>query len=86
MLIVFQSHFRSFIFAFMHQLVISVAVEVLVASHCAKVAMKVLVALHLCIQSHSEGFGGSVSVHINQAVDFWWIYLFVGVTHKLQRV
>ena len=56
------------------------------ALHCAKVAMKVLVALPLCIQSRSEGFGGSASVHTIQAVDFWWIYLFVGVTHKLQRV
>ena len=70
----------------MHQLFVSVAVEVLVALHCAKVATKVLVALLLCIQSRSEGFGGSASVHTNQAVDFWWIYLFVGVTHKLQRV
>ena len=70
----------------MHQLFVSVAVEVLVASHCAKVATKVLVALCLCIQSCSEGFGGSASAHTNQAVDFWWIYLFVGVTHKLQRV
>ena len=70
----------------MHQLFVSVSVEVLVALHCAKVAMKVLVALRLCIQSRSEGFGGSVSVHINQTVDFWWIYLFVGVTHTLQRV
>ena len=61
----------------MHQLFVSVAVEVLVALHCAKVTMKVLVAL---------GFGGSASPHTNQAVDFWWIYLFVGVTHKLQRV
>ena len=56
------------------------------ALHCAKVATKVLVALHLCIQSHSKGFGGSASAHINRAVDFWWIYLFVGVTHILQRV
>ena len=56
------------------------------ALHCAKVATKVLVALHLCIQSRSEGFGGSASAHTNQAVDFWWIHLFVGVIHKLQRV
>ena len=54
----------------MHQLFVSVTVEVLVALHCAKVATKVLVALHLCIQSCSEGFGGSASVHTNQAVDF----------------
>ena len=47
---------------------------------------EVLVALHLCKQSCSEGFGGSASLHTNQAVDFWWIYLFVGVTHRLQRV
>jgi hypothetical protein len=67
-------------------LLFEVAVRVLVALHCAKVASEVLVALCLCIQSHSEGFGGSASVHTNQAVDFWWIYLFVGVTHKLQRV
>ena len=39
-------------------LFVSVAVEVLVASHCAKVTSEVLVALPLCIQSHSEGFGG----------------------------
>ena len=45
-----------------------------------KVATKVLVALRLCIQSRSKGFGGSASVHTNQAVDFWC------VTHKLQRV
>ena len=70
----------------MHQLFVSVAVEVLVALHCAKVTMKVLVALGLCIQCRSEGFGGSASAPTNQAVDFWWIYLFVGVTHKLQRV
>ena len=70
----------------MHQLFVSVAVEVLVALHCAKVTTKVLVALRLCIQSRSKGFGSSASVHTNQAVDFWWIYLFVGVTHKLQRV
>ena len=57
----------------MHQLFVSVAVED-------------MVALHLCIQSCSEGFGGSASAHTNQAVDFWWIYLFVGVTHKLQRI
>jgi hypothetical protein len=63
-----------------------VAVGVLVASPCAKVALEVLVASHLCIQSCSEGFGGSASAHTNQAVDFWWIYLFVGVTHKLHRV
>ena len=56
------------------------------ALHCAKVALEVLMALRLCIQSYSEGFGGSASVHTNQAVDFWWIYLFVGVIHKLQRV
>ena len=56
--------FWKFIFTFMHQLFVSVAV-------------KVLVALHLCIQSRSEGFGGSVSAHTNRAVDFWWIYLFV---------
>ena len=68
----------------MHQLFVSVTVEVLVAWHCAKVATKVLVALHLCIQSRSKRFGGSASVHTNRAVDFWWIYLFVGVTHKLQ--
>jgi hypothetical protein len=61
-------------------------VRVLVALHCAKVASEVLVALRLCIQSCSKGFGGSASAHTNQAVDFWWIYLFVGVTHKLQRV
>ena len=36
--------------------------------------------------SRSKGFGGSASAHTNQAVDFWWIYLFVGVIHKLQRV
>ena len=47
----------------MHQVFVSVTVEVLVASHCAKVAMKVLVALHLCIQSCGKGFGGSVSAH-----------------------
>ena len=70
----------------MHQLFVSVAVEVLVASHCAKVTMKVLVASYLCIQSCSEGFGGSASVHTNRTVDFWWIYLFVCLTHKLQRV
>ena len=70
----------------MYQLFVSVTVEVLVALHCAKVARKVLVALRLCIQSYSEGFGGSASVHTNQAVDFWWMYLFVGVTYKLQRV
>ena len=69
----------------MHQVFVSVTVEVLVALHCEKVAMKVLVALHLCIQSCSKGFGGSASAHTNQTVDFWWIYLFVGVTHKLQR-
>ena len=86
MLIVFKSHFEIFIFAFTHQLFVSVAVEVLVVSHCAKLTTKVLVALRLCIQSHSEGFGGSASVHTNRAVDFWWIYLFVGVTHKLQSV
>jgi hypothetical protein len=63
-----------------------VTVGVLVASPCAKVASEALVALRLCIQSHSEGFGGSASVHTNQAVDVWWIYLFVGVTHKLHRV
>ena len=57
----------------MHQLFVSVAV-------------KVLVALHLCIQSRSEGFGGSASLQTNGTVEFWWIYLFVGVTHKLQRV
>ena len=56
------------------------------ASHCAKVALEVLVASHLCIQSRSEGFGGSASAHTNQTVDFWWIYLFVGVIHNLQRV
>ena len=56
------------------------------ALHCAKVTSEVLVASWLWIQSHSEGFGGSVSVHTNQTVDFWWIYLFVGVIHKLQRV
>ena len=28
------------------------------ALHCAKVALEVLVALHLCIQSHSRSFGG----------------------------
>ena len=69
------------------------------ALHCAKVASEVLVASHLCIQScsrsfggfalhiqDSKGFGGSASVHTNQVVDFWWIYLFVGVIHKLQRV
>ena len=55
------------------------------ASHCEKVASEVLVALCLCIQSRSKGFGGSVSAHTNQTVDFWWIYLFVGVTHKLQK-
>jgi hypothetical protein len=55
-----------------------------VASHCAKVASEVLVASRLCIQSRSEGFGGSASAHTNRTVDFWWIYLFVGVTHKLQ--
>ena len=49
----------------MHQVFVSVTVEVLVASHCAKVAMKVLAALCLCIQSHSKGFGGSVSAHTN---------------------
>ena len=70
----------------MYQFFVSVAVKVLVALHCANVAMKVLVALHLCIQSCSGGFGGSVSVHTNQTGDFLWIYLFVGVTHKLQRV
>ena len=47
----------------MHQLFVSVAVEVLVALHCAKVATKVLVALCLCIQSCSKGFGGSVSAY-----------------------
>ena len=52
MLIVFQSCFGSFIFAFTHQLFVSVAVEV-------------LVAFCLCIQSHSEGFGGSASAHTN---------------------
>ena len=41
------------------------------ASHCAKVASEVLVALRLCIQSRSEGFGGSASAHTNQTVDFW---------------
>jgi hypothetical protein len=51
-----------------------------------QVAVGVLVASHLCIQSRSKGFGGSASAHTNQAVDFWWIYLFVGVTHKLHRV
>ena len=56
------------------------------ASHCAKVASEVLMASCLCIQSRSEGFGGSASVHTNQTVDFWWIYLFVGVIHNLQRV
>ena len=70
----------------MHQLLVSVEVEVLVALHCAKATTKVLVALPLCIQSCSKGFGGSVSAHTNRAVDFWWIYLFVGVTYKLQRV
>ena len=70
----------------MHQLFVSVTVDALVALHYAKVTMKVLVALHLCIQSCSKDFGGSASVHTNRAVDFWWIYLFVGVTHKLQRV
>ena len=70
----------------MHQLSVSVTVEVLVALHCAKVAREVLVALCLCIQSCSEGFGGSAYAHTNQAVDFWWIYLFVGGTHKLERV
>ena len=44
MLIVFESHFRNFIFAFMHQLFVSVAVEV-------------LVALHLC-KSHNGSLGG----------------------------
>jgi hypothetical protein len=63
-----------------------VAVGVLVALPCAKVASEVLVASPLCIQSCSEGFGGSASVHTNQAVDFWWIYFFVGVTHKLHTV
>jgi hypothetical protein len=58
-----------------------VAVGVFVALLCAKVALEVLVASRLCIQSRSEGFGGSASVHANQAVDFWWIYLFVGVTY-----
>ena len=61
----------------MYQLFVSVAVEVLMASHCAKVALKALVALRLCIQSCSKGFGGSASAHTNRAVDFWWIYLFV---------
>ena len=56
------------------------------ASHCAKVTLEVLVALRLCIQSHSRSFGGFASAHTNQAVDFWWVYLFVGVIHKLQRV
>jgi hypothetical protein len=59
---------------------------VLVALHCARVPLEVLVASCLCIQSHSKGFGGFAFAHTNQAVDFWWIYLFVGVTHKLQRV
>jgi hypothetical protein len=71
---------------FMQVLLFKVTVRVLVALHCAKVASEVLVALHLCIQSHSEGFGGSASVHTNQAVDFWWIYLFVGVIHESHRV
>ena len=52
------------------------------ALHCAKVALEVLVALCLCIQSCSEGFGGSASAHTNKTVDFWWIYLFVNVVHK----
>ena len=56
------------------------------ALHCAKVTLEVLVALCLCIQSCSKGFGGSASVHTNQTVDFWWINLFVGIIHKLQRV
>ena len=38
---------------------VSVALEVLVASQCAKVASEVLVASRLCIQSRSGGFGGS---------------------------
>ena len=63
---------------------VSVALEVLVASQCAKVASEVLVASRLCIQSRSEGFGGSASAHTNHTVDFWWIYLCVGVIHKLQ--
>ena len=54
------------------------------ALHYAKVASEVLVALCLCIQSCSRSFGGFA--HTNQTVDFWWIYLFVGVIHKLQRV
>ena len=58
-------HFGSFIFAFTHQLFVLVAVEVFVALHCAKAATKVLVALRLCIQSCSEGFGGSASAHTN---------------------
>ena len=33
------------------------------ASHCAKVTLEVLVALHLCIQSHSGSFGG-FALHI----------------------
>jgi hypothetical protein len=83
MLIDCLSCFGRFIFAF---LLFKVTVRVLVALNCAKVTLEVLVALHLCIQSHSKGFGGSASAHTNQAVDFWWIYLFVGVTHKLHRV
>jgi hypothetical protein len=63
-----------------------VAVGVLVALPCEKVALEVLVASRLCIQSRSKGFGGSASAHTNQAVDFWWIHLFAGVTHKLHRV
>ena len=62
-----------------------VALEVLVALQCAKVASEVLVASRLCIQNRSKGFGGSVSAHTNQTVDFWWIYLYVGVIHKLQN-
>jgi hypothetical protein len=54
----------------MQVLLFEVAVRVLVALNCAKVASEVLVASHLCIQSRSEGFGGSASAHTNQAVDF----------------
>jgi hypothetical protein len=54
----------------MQVLLFEVAVRVLVALHCAKVALEVLVASRLCIQSRSEGFGGSASAYANQAVDF----------------
>jgi hypothetical protein len=71
MLIECLSRFGRFIFAFAQVLLFESCSESFGGPALCKSRIGSLVALRLCIQSRSKGFGGSASAHTNQAVDFW---------------